>query len=67
MLNLALSGQAQVQQPIQAGINNLSSALAGLRTTTQTQKSPNPFLQSFQSQLGSTLGGSQFGWRWGTS
>ena len=38
MLNLALSGQAQVQQPIQANVNTLNQSLAGLRSTT-TQSS----------------------------
>lgn len=32
LLNLALSGQAQVQQPIQANVGQLGSALAGLRS-----------------------------------
>jgi len=36
LLNLALSGQAQVQQPMQAQTGTLASQLAGLRTTTQT-------------------------------
>lgn len=34
LLNLALSGQAQVQAPVQANVNNLSNSLAGLRSTT---------------------------------
>jgi len=65
LLNLALSGSAQVQQPIMQGQSILSNQLAGLRTVNQTgsstQKSMNPFLKSFQTsfgtQLGSTLGG----------
>lgn len=36
LLNLALSGQAQVQQPILYQSNQLASQLAGLRTTTTT-------------------------------
>ena len=44
LLNLALSGQVQVQAPMQAGVNTLASNLQGLRTTTQTgsglQKNP---------------------------
>ena len=32
LMNLALSGQAQVQQPIQANVNQLGNQLAGLRT-----------------------------------
>lgn len=75
LLNLALSGQAQVQQPILGQAEMLGSRLAGLRsvnqqgTTTmnQAQYGMNPFLKSFQTQLGSTLGGSQFYWKWGNS
>ena len=46
LLNLALSGQAQVQAPVVSNTNTLANQLAGLRTTqtsgTQTQ-SANPF------------------------
>ena len=60
LLNLALSGQAQVQQPVLAQGSTLSSALAGLRsmsyTGTQTTTGMNPFLKSFQTSLGSSLG-----------
>jgi len=59
LLNLALSGQAQVQQPIQAGTNTLSQSLAGLRSVNQsgmtTMTSMNPFLKSFQTELGAGL------------
>jgi hypothetical protein len=50
LLNLALSGQAQVQQPVQANVSQLGSQLAGLRSTnTQGTNSfnsikSNPFL-----------------------
>ncbi len=46
LLNLALSGQAQVQQPIAVGTGSLSGRLAGLRSTTgtTTQQQRNPFL-----------------------
>jgi len=63
LLNQAFGGQAQVQAPIQAGASQLGARLAGLRPvttqgTTATQfTQPNPFLQSFQTQLGKTLGG----------
>ena len=62
LLNLALSGQAQVQQPIMAGTNTLASNLQGLRTITgqQTQTS-NPFLQSFYSSLGQSFGSGTYG------
>jgi len=64
MLNLALSGQAQVQSPIQANQSMLNNQLAGLRTVqssgTTTQKSMNPFLKSFQTSLGSSLGNPKF-------
>lgn len=63
LLNLALSGQAQVQQPVLAQGQTLSNALAGLRSTnttgtsTTSQFAMNPFLKSFQTSLGSSLGG----------
>jgi len=67
LLNLALSGQAQVQTPIQNNINNLSSSLAGLRsinqqgtTSTTSSQSSNPFLKSFYGSLGKTLGSPSF-------
>ena len=68
LLNLALSGQAQVQQPLLAQSQILSGRLAGLRSVsstgtasgsgsgTQTVTSMNPFLKSFQTSLGSGLG-----------
>jgi hypothetical protein len=63
LLNLALSGQAQVQAPVQANVNNLSSSLAGLRSvntqgtsTTSSSTSNNPFLKSFYGSMGSGLG-----------
>lgn len=58
LLNLALSGQAQVQQPITAQTGILSNQLQGLRSmnSTQTTKS-NPFLNSFYGSLGQGLGG----------
>ena len=68
LLNLALSGQAQVQQPLLAQSQILSSRLAGLRpvTTAGTSKTTtsgqsNPFLRSFQSSLGTSLGRGGFG------
>lgn len=72
LLNLALSGQAQVQQPILGFSSMLSDRLSGLRTinssgnSTQsfsgntTTKKMNPFLKSFQTSLGSTLGSPSF-------
>lgn len=67
LLNLAVGGQAQIQQPIIGQSQILGSRLAGLRTTnqtgsaTQTNKSMNPFLKSFQTSLGSSLGSGGFG------
>jgi hypothetical protein len=58
-LNLALSGQAQVQSPFQGASSQLASQLAGLRSVTSqgnTQQTSNPFLNSFYSSLGKTLG-----------
>lgn len=58
LLNLALSGQAQVQQPMLAQSAMLGQQLAGLRgqtttgTGTSTTTSMNPFLKSFQTSMG---------------
>lgn len=61
-LNLALSGQAQVQQPIQSNVSQLGGQLAGLRTINQSQTtSKNPFMESFYTSLGSSLGSGTFG------
>jgi hypothetical protein len=66
-LNLALSGQAQIQSPASANAGQLASTLAGLRSTnqsgtsSQTITSMNPFLKSFQTGLGSALGGTMGG------
>lgn len=68
LLNLALSGQAQVQQPILGSEGQVGARLAGLRPITsvgqssgQTQQfAPNPFLSSFQRSLGQTLGSPTF-------
>ena len=62
LLNLALSGQAQVQQPVAAGTGLLSGRLAGLRSTSGSQTvTRNPFLESFFSSAGKTLGSPSFG------
>lgn len=65
LLNLALSGQAQVQQPLLAQSQILSSRLAGLRpvttqgtTTTTSRSNQNPFLNAFATGFGSGLGSS---------
>lgn len=68
LLNLALSGQAQVQSPIQANTNTLASSLAGLRSTTtsgttsSTKTTPrdyvSPLLTGFGSAMGNWWGGS---------
>ena len=62
LLNLAVGGQAQVQQPILQNQGQLGSSLAGLRTIqgSSSTTSPNPFLTSFQQSAGRTLG-SPFG------
>lgn len=72
LLNLALSGQAQVQQPILGQAEMLGSRLAGLRSVNQqgttsmssTQYAMNPFLKSFQQSLGQSLGSGSFGSAW---
>lgn len=74
LLNLALSGQAQVQQPVLYQQSLLGQRLAGLRPITQTGTfsgtssgtqsgsssqvllGMNPFLKSFETSLGKTLG-----------
>lgn len=62
LLNLTLSGSTQLQSPVLAQSQQLSNALAGLRSTTgtTTQKSMNPFLLSFQQSAGQTLGSPSF-------
>jgi hypothetical protein len=67
LLNLALGGQAQVQQPVIGQGIALGQRLAGLTSTTQTgtnnqtTTSMNPFMKSFQTSLGTTLGQGGFG------
>lgn len=63
LLNLAVGGQAQVQQPMLNTTSQLGSRLAGLRSTsgTSTVTAMNPFLKSFQTSLGQSLGSGQFG------
>lgn len=65
LLNLALSGQAQIQQPVLSSAANLGQRLTTLGKTTGTsnvtQKSMNPFLKSFQTSLGSSLGSGTYG------
>jgi hypothetical protein len=60
LLNVALSGQAQVQSPISASGGQLSQNLQGLRSTTSTgtytTTGMNPFLRSFQTSFGESLG-----------
>lgn len=67
LLNLALGGQAQVQQPIlgqSANLNNQiinSSAVKQNGVATNTTKSMNPFLSSFETSLGKSLGSGTYG------
>jgi hypothetical protein len=64
LLNLALSGQAQIQSPIMSQAANLGGRLTtlgstttqGTTTTNAVQKGMNPFLKSFQTSAGSGLG-----------
>lgn len=72
LLNLALSGQAQVQAPLLSQSASLGGRLAGLRsisssgTTTgnQTIYGMNPFLKSFQTSLGQNLAANFNGPNW---
>jgi hypothetical protein len=74
-LNLALSGQAQVQNPFQNQSNSLASQLAGLRSTTQTNSStyqPSGLSMAMQGMQGvggmmSGIGGFGMGMGWGNS
>jgi len=67
LLNLAVGGQAQIQQPQISQAGMLGQRLAGLHTvnqtgtTNQTTTSMNPFMKSFQTSLGSSLGSGSFG------
>jgi hypothetical protein len=65
LLNLAFGGQAQVQQPVLATAQSLGDRLSGLRTvnssSNSTTKTMNPFLKSFQTSLGTSLGSGSFG------
>jgi len=64
LLNLTIGAPAQIQQPVLAQNQMLNNNLQGLRstntqgtsTTNTTQSSMNPFLKSFQTSLGSSLG-----------
>lgn len=65
LLNLALSGQAQVQAPILGSQSDLGARLSQFGRTTGTGRSTvigmNPFLRSFQTSLGEGLGKSASG------
>ena len=59
LLNLAVGGQAQIQQPVIATGGALGQRLAGLRSTSGTgtgTTTSNPFMESFYTSLGKTLG-----------
>lgn len=58
LFNLASGGQSNLQGQYQNSSNALTSQLAGLRTMNSSQNtySMNPFLKSFQTSLGSSLG-----------
>lgn len=63
LLNLAVGGQAQIQQPVLAGGNVLGERLAGLRTINQTGTlstsgwKTNPFLPSLYGAASDAAGG----------
>ena len=73
LLNLALSGQAQVQQPILAQSAMLGQQLAGLRAITTTGQStstmtkPTDYFGGFASSFGSGLGTGLGTWLGGKS
>ena len=60
LLNLALSGQAQVQAPGLGVGSTLGGRLAGLRSITQTTQQPNVFAQQFLGGLGQGIGQAGF-------
>ena len=65
LLGLTVGAPAQISAPYLTTGQQLSSRLAGLRSTTgtgtQTITGGNPFLTSFQTALGRSLGGGTFG------
>lgn len=58
ILNQAMGGSSMLTSATQAQNSMLASQLAGLRSvnTTSTVSSMNPFLKSFQTSMGSTVG-----------
>ena len=58
LFNLASGGQSNLQGQMQNNTNNLTNQLAGLRTINNSSSTigMNPFLKSFQTSLGQTLG-----------
>lgn len=72
LLNLALSGQAQVQAPLLSQSATLGGRLAGLRSISTSgttsgntaQYGMNPFLKSFQTSLGQNLAANFNGPNW---
>lgn len=64
LFNLAVGGQSNLQTQGNQLSSVLGSQLAGLRTTTSTIKSMNPFLKSFETSLGTSLGNGSFGSAW---
>lgn len=58
LFNLAAGGQSNLQNQYQSNTNNLTSQLAGLRTTTTSGSTigMNPFLKSLQQSAGKSIG-----------
>ncbi len=58
LLNLATGSSAQAQAPMLTNTGQLGSSLAGLRSTSSSGSTigMNPFLKSFQTSLGSSIG-----------
>jgi len=65
LLQLGLGTGSSFQQPILGTSGQLSGTLRGLQPITTrgqtTSLAPNPFLSSFQTSLGGTLGGARLG------
>lgn len=62
LFNLASGGQSNLQGQYQSGVSNTANQLAGLRTvnTTGSTIGMNPFLKSWETNIGKTLGSPKF-------
>lgn len=63
LFNLAAGGQSNLAGQFQSNTNNLTSQLAGLRNISGSTSTigMNPFLKSFQTSLGQSIGSGSYG------